>query len=149
MNAATWCCTRVQLNEEAAIPDSNGVIHGCYQVSSGTLHVIGTNPTVGGGKCSSNEKSLDWKNLGPVVAQYRSLIEKEVEADTRKLDSFEDFKKFTADTPPAAEPGGRRGPAGMSGMSLRAFADQRRKYLLDYKEPKAGGGSGPARGPGG
>src|SRR5207248_9497621 len=67
------------------------------------------------------EKSLDWKNLGPVVAQYRALIEKEVEADTRKLDSFEDFTKFTADTPPAAEPGGRRGPGGMSGMSRRAF----------------------------
>src|SRR5207248_11760823 len=67
------------------------------------------------------EKSLDWKNLGPVVAQYRALIEKEVEADTRQLDSFEDFTKFTADTPPAAEPGGRRGPGGMSGMSRRAF----------------------------
>ncbi len=72
-------------------------------------------------------KSLDWKNLGPVVAQYRALIEKEVEADTRKLESFEAFQRATADAPP---PNGGRG----RGTSFRAFADQRRKFLLDYKE---------------
>ena len=44
----------------AAVPGSNGFIHGCYQVSSGAVRVIGTNPTVGGGKCSSTEKPLDW-----------------------------------------------------------------------------------------
>jgi hypothetical protein len=71
--------------------------------------------------------SLDWKNLGPVVAQYRKLIEKEVEADTRKLDSFEAFKRATADEA-SANARGREIP-------LRAFADARRKYLLDYKEP--------------
>jgi hypothetical protein len=80
------------------------------------------------------EKSLDWKQLGPVVAGYRSLIEAEVKADTRKLEPFEDFVRYTADTAPAAEPGGRRGPP--NGMSLRAFADGRRKYLLDYSEAK-------------
>jgi hypothetical protein len=72
-------------------------------------------------------ESLDWKNLGPVVAQHRTLIEKEVELDTRKLESFEAFKRATADTTEA----GSRGRE----MSLRAFADQRRKYLLEYKEP--------------
>lgn len=71
------------------------------------------------------EKSLDWKNLGPVVAQYRKLIEKEVEADTRKLDSFEAFKRTTADEPAP----GVRG----RDMPLRLFADERRKYLLDYQ----------------
>jgi hypothetical protein len=76
-------------------------------------------------------ESLDWKALGPVVARYRALIEKEVAADTRKLDSFEEFERFTADAAPA---GGRE----RSGMSLRAFADQRRKYLLSYTPPKAG-----------
>jgi hypothetical protein len=82
------------------------------------------------------EKSLDWKNLGPVVARYRSLIEKEVEADTRKLDSFEAFKRATADAPEAeGPPAGRgRGPGG--GMALRAFADQRRAYLLNHPEVK-------------
>jgi hypothetical protein len=77
-------------------------------------------------------ESLDWKALGPVVARYRALIEKEVAADTRKLDSFEEFEQFTADAAPA---GGRE--RSRSGMSLRAFADQRRKYLLSYT-PKAG-----------
>jgi hypothetical protein len=94
------------------------------------------------------EKSLDWKALGSVVAQYRTLIEKEVELDTRKLDPFEAFKRVTADEVsgpdagpgPGAPPGGPggfgpgRGPG--RGLPLRAFADQRRKYLLDYPEIK-------------
>ena len=77
-------------------------------------------------------ESLDWKNLGPLVAQYRALIEKEVEADTRKLSSFAAFQKATADSPPEnAEPAqpGRRGRS----LSLREFADQRRAYLLGYE----------------
>lgn len=73
------------------------------------------------------DKSLDWKYLGPVVKQYRTLLEKEIEADTRKLESFESFKRTTADD-----------ATGVTGreMSLRAFADQRRKYLLEVTEPK-------------
>ena len=49
----------------AAIPGSNGVINGCYQATSGTLRVIGSNPTVGGGKCSAGEKPLNWSQRGP------------------------------------------------------------------------------------
>jgi hypothetical protein len=49
----------------ASIPDSRGVIHGCYQNTSGTLRVIGTNPTVGGGKCSNGESALTWNQRGP------------------------------------------------------------------------------------
>jgi hypothetical protein len=79
------------------------------------------------------EKSLDWKTLGPVVAQYRKLIDREVEIDTRKLESYESFRAVTADTVDA----GRRGRE----MPLRAFADQRRKYLLDYREPKPSAGA--------
>ncbi len=75
------------------------------------------------------EDSLDWKKLGPVVSQYRKLIEKEVEIDTRKLDSFEAFKRATDDVAPTA--GGGRGA-----MNLRAFADQRRTYLLNHAEVK-------------
>jgi hypothetical protein len=75
------------------------------------------------------EQSLDWKKLGPLVADYRKLIEKEVEADTRKLDSFEAFQRVTADATPAG--GGGRG-----GMNLRAFAEQRQKYLLTATQPK-------------
>jgi hypothetical protein len=52
-----------------------------------------------------------------------------VEADTRKLESVESFRRLTADT---ADPNARGRE-----IPLRAFADQRRKYLIDYKEPKS------------
>lgn len=81
------------------------------------------------------EQWLDWKKLGPVVASYRSLIEKDVETDTHKLSSLADFKRVTADTvEPAAEAGpGMRRPMN---LPLRAFAEQRRKYLLNHPEVK-------------
>jgi hypothetical protein len=77
---------------------------------------------------------LDWKKLGPVVAGYRTVIEKEVEADTKKLSSFKAFQLATADqfdAEAAKQPSGGR-PV----TSLRQFADQRRKYLVEYAEPK-------------
>lgn len=46
----------------ASIPDSGGVIHGCYQKTNGSLRVIDTEA---GGKCSSNENSLSWNQTGP------------------------------------------------------------------------------------
>jgi hypothetical protein len=71
---------------------------------------------------------LDWNKLKPVVDQYRSLIDNEVEADTRKLTSFAAFEKSVGDAPQTkAEP-----PRGRSGLGLKAFAEQRRKYLLNY-----------------
>jgi spore coat protein CotH len=73
------------------------------------------------------EEQLDWKKLGPVVAGYRKLIEKEVEADTRKLYSLAAFKAAVADTAEVEE-----GPDRGREMSLRAFAEKRRSYLLDY-----------------
>jgi hypothetical protein len=76
------------------------------------------------------QDSLDWKNLGPVVAQYRSLIEKEVEADTRKLSTLDAFRKTTADTL-------SDGPVGRGAIPLRNFAEERRKYLLNYVEKKS------------
>jgi spore coat protein CotH len=79
------------------------------------------------------EESLDWKKLGPVVNQYRKLIEKEIEIDTRKLTSFESFKELTAEAPENATPSG---PRRMEGMNLKVFADQRRKYLLNHAEVK-------------
>jgi hypothetical protein len=78
------------------------------------------------------EKSLDWDKLGPLVERYRVMIEKEVEADTRKLESYEAFKRTVGNAAPEeAAPAGRRPPE----MSLKAFAEQRRKFLLNYKEP--------------
>ena len=80
------------------------------------------------------EKSLDWKTLEPLVAQYHDLIEKEVEADTHKLESFEEFKKVYATKGTEAPAAPRMGPP--SGMNLKAFFEQRQKYLLNYKEKK-------------
>jgi len=75
------------------------------------------------------DRWLDWGQLGPIVARYRTLIGPEVEADTRKLSSAEAFARSVADAPAAAEnPPGR----GRTMPSLREFADRRRKYLLDY-----------------
>ncbi len=84
------------------------------------------------------EKSLDWKNLGPQVKQHRELIEKEIEADTKKLTTYEAFKRAVAD---AVEPASNRSDRRPGGMSLRAFADQRRKYLLENKDIKQLGAS--------
>jgi hypothetical protein len=77
------------------------------------------------------EQWLDWEKLGPVVEQYRTLIQKEVEADTHKLESFEAFKRSTGAEGANAAPGeGRQRP------SLKEFAEQRRKYLLNHPEVK-------------
>jgi hypothetical protein len=46
----------------ASIPDSAGVIHGCYQKSTGSLSVINTDA---GQKCSSTQNPLDWNQTGP------------------------------------------------------------------------------------
>lgn len=71
------------------------------------------------------EQWLDWNKLQPLVADQVKLIEKEVEADTRKLSSFADFQAATGT---AADPS--RGPA--SRHSLELFARERRAYLLDH-----------------
>jgi hypothetical protein len=44
----------------ATIPDSNGVIHGCYAKNTGALRVIDT-----GQACTSKETPLDWNQTGP------------------------------------------------------------------------------------
>jgi hypothetical protein len=98
------------------------------------------------------EVSLDWKNLGPLVAEYRGVIEDEVRADTRKLSSFAAFQRATADAPPEAEAtraaGDAAGPPRRTPMSLRTFADRRRAYLLRYLESGPGAPAGAAA-PGG
>jgi hypothetical protein len=61
---------------------------------------------------------LDWSRLGPIAQRYHDLIDAEVKRDTRKLDSYEDFRASLEESP----------------RSLKAFADQRRAYLLDHPE---------------
>jgi Ca2+-binding EF-hand superfamily protein len=69
------------------------------------------------------QERLDWKNLGPRVKMYRDLIDREVEADTKKLYTLEAYRRSVADT---AEKGQDSG--------LRGFADARRKFLLEHPE---------------
>ncbi len=65
------------------------------------------------------EKHLDWSRLGPAAGRYHALIADAVKADTRKLDPTEDFEKSVD------------GEAGEGGhITLKAFAEQRRAYLL-------------------
>src|SRR5262245_44414659 len=46
----------------AGIPDSSGLIHGCYKTLTGQLRAIDTEA---GGACASSEKPLDWSRTGP------------------------------------------------------------------------------------
>lgn len=73
------------------------------------------------------EERLSWKKLGPQVAAYRKLIEKDVKADTRKLYSLEAFERGTADELDSKD---------VRGGSLRAFAEGRSKFLLEHAEIK-------------
>src|SRR5262249_48863203 len=45
----------------ATIPDSNGVIHACYNKSGGSIRVMYDSVT----KCSANETSWNWNVTGP------------------------------------------------------------------------------------
>ena len=49
----------------ASIPDKNGVIHACYQKSSGVLRIIDTAKHGAAGKCGKGEKSLAFSLQGP------------------------------------------------------------------------------------
>lgn len=90
------------------------------------------------------ERWLDWKKLGPIATRYHDTLAEPVHADTRKLDSFEAFLGSVEATPtPPTEnraelsggPGGPRG--GMRSISIKAFAEQRRAYLLNLPAVQA------------
>ena len=55
---------------------------------------------------------LDWKVLGPTITQAQALIAADVKTDTRRLNSFEEFQA--------------------SAENLKAFADARRAFVLNY-----------------
>ena len=61
-------------------------------------------------------KWLDWKTLGPLVEGYKTLIEADVKADTKRLETYEAFVQDTTGT----------------SRSLKTFAAARREYLLSY-----------------
>lgn len=73
---------------------------------------------------------LDWEKLSPVANQYQALIASEVKADTKKLSSNQEFDaSLTGIGATQATEQPRRGPGGPR-VSIKAFADQRRAYLL-------------------
>lgn len=72
------------------------------------------------------EEWLDWNKLGPIVASHAKRIEPELAADTRKLSSLAEFQRSVSDQEPEATEG-RPGR-----LTLKQFADQRRKFLLGY-----------------
>lgn len=73
------------------------------------------------------EKGLNWTALEPALKQYVTLIEPEVALDTRKTSSTAAFK--TSVYKPEGSPSAR-------GISLQAFIEQRREYLLNHPEIK-------------
>ena len=83
------------------------------------------------------DKWLDWNRLGPIAAQYQTLITDEVKNDTRRLDSFEAFQAGIAGE---AQTTSSRGPG--PGLSLKTFAEKRRAFLLNYPEIKKLAASG-------
>jgi hypothetical protein len=68
---------------------------------------------------------LEGDKLAALVDQHRALLEKEIEADTRKLEPYAAFQRAVGEGDPQAGPSGRGG-----GMNLRAFARERSRYLL-------------------
>lgn len=64
------------------------------------------------------DRWLNWETVGPLVRQYRDLIDEEVTRDTRKLYSTEDFLRETSDDAATG--------------TLRNFFAQRRAFLLDW-----------------
>lgn len=73
---------------------------------------------------------LDWKNLQPLAESWQKAIAKDVQSDTHRLYPYEAFVQgVTQDI----EEQGFRGPR--RSMSLKGFAEQRRKYLLPATTP--------------
>ncbi len=77
-------------------------------------------------------KWLDWSKLEPIARKYQALIAEDVKRDTRKLDSTENFTKALTDE----TQGHGFGPfGGMKNMGLKQFCDERKAFVLGYKEP--------------
>lgn len=76
------------------------------------------------------EQSLDWNKLGPIAAKYHKLIAEDVKADTKKLDSYEDFEASLGENPEA------NATHDSHLMNLNTFVEKRRAFLLDQPEVK-------------
>lgn len=54
----------------AAIPDANGVIHGCYVNKNGTLHIIDSATQT----CNSNQTALNWSQGSSAKIYSKQII---------------------------------------------------------------------------
>jgi hypothetical protein len=79
------------------------------------------------------EESLDWSKLRPLVGQYWTLIDREVQADTRKLESYAAFQAGTGLTSATVAEPPTQG-FGRRHVNLREFVEKRRAYLLRHPE---------------
>jgi len=105
----------------ATIPDGNGVIHGCYDRSGGTLRVIDNSVT----NCKSSETALSWNVTGPQgpagLAGATGPTGAIGPAGATGPAGSQGPKGDTGPTG-ATGPSGVQGPAGTDGKSLRAVA---------------------------
>lgn len=75
-------------------------------------------------------KWLDWEKLEPIVRKYQALIGDDVRRDTRKLFSSEAFSQaVTVEAESQAF-----GPFGGKTMGLKPFAQERKAYVLQYRD---------------
>ena len=79
------------------------------------------------------EEHISWEHMGQRVEMARKLIEDEVQADTRKLMSLDDFENATDGSSPAQP------------RSLREFSEQRSQYLLNHSAIRELSNSGRGR----
>lgn len=65
VGVAVIACTGLAFG---AVPDSNGVIHGCYDNQAGQMRIV--DPGTGTPKgCGKNETAVEWNHTGPMGPQ--------------------------------------------------------------------------------
>jgi hypothetical protein len=76
---------------------------------------------------------LDWNVLGPIIAEYQSLIADEVKADGKKLYSYDSFAYSLSQD--SGSPGGGSGRFDrFVAPSFKSFVTERREFLLSHPE---------------
>ena len=85
----------------ATIPDSNGVIRGCYQKNGGILRIVDDGAT-----CRQSEQALDWNQRGqpgPPGGLTNAFAEETSEVSTASRTTFVDLggPTVTATVPPS------------------------------------------------
>ena len=90
----------------AAIPDAGGVIHGCYNKTSGQLRV--TDPATNTpSACTNKENALNWNQQGPSAAPPTVVFKKDWTYGSFLLptDNAIAVEKITIPSQPAVGPG--------------------------------------------